>query len=715
MPSEKKKLYYNRELSWMDFNARVLEEAQEKDNPIMERLNFLAITGSNLDEFFMVRVAGVKGQIRSGYSKPDDSGLTPKELSAALEKKTHEFMDRQYSCLYRSILPTLKKQADMEFRSPDKMNGEQLRFIGSYFHLVLFPVLTPLAVDSSRPFPTLANKSLNLAVRLTERGNKDEKCFAIVQVPSILSRFAELPSDGGVRCFALLEDIITYHLGELFELHEIKAVCPFRITRNSDLTIDEEADDFMYEIQKSIKLRKRGRPVRLELQQHADADTRKFLVKSLGVSDGEVYELPGPLDLTFLSKFASLPGSEQLRFAPIRPTSPAGDFWGYTDIFEAIRDGDRMVHHPYETFDCVVQFIAQAAEDKDVLAIKQTLYRVSGNSPIIASLIRAAENGKQVTVLVELKARFDEENNINWARKLEKAGCHVIYGLSGLKTHCKIALVVRREEDGIRRYLHLGTGNYNDSTAKLYTDLGLFTCRESFGSDASSLFNVITGYSRPPEYRHFIVAPHGMRSFFEYMIRQEAQNAASGLPSGIVAKVNSLVDPQIIEQLYRASQAGVQIKLIVRGICCLVPGVKGVSDNITVISIVGQLLEHSRIFRFENAGNPKVYMGSADWMPRNLDRRVELVFPIEDERLRERAFGILDTLLSDTTNARYMRSDTGYDRVDLRGKQRVTAQLVFYRQAQERLKELKSIEKDSVLVPIHSADELDATQGKDEL
>lgn len=575
----------------MDFNARVLEEAQKKDNPIMERLRFLAITGSNLDEFFMVRVAGVKVQVRTGYTKPDDSGLTPKELLAALEEKTHAFMDKQYSCLYRSILPALKKQADMEFLPPDKMNDEQLQFIGEYFHRVLFPVLTPLAVDSSRPFPTLANKSLNLAVRLTSKENKGEKCFAVVQVPSILPRFKELPKNGETRCFALLEDIITYYLEELFELHEIKAVCPFRITRNSDLTIDEEADDFMYEIQKSIKRRKRGRPVRLEILQHTDGDTRKFLIKTLDIAENEVYELPGPIDLTFFSKFAGLPGCERFSFAPIRPTSPAGDFWGYTDIFEAIREGDRLVHHPYETFDCVVQFIAQAAEDEDVLAIKQTLYRVSGNSPIIASLIRAAENGKQVTVLVELKARFDEENNINWANKLEKAGCHVIYGLQGLKTHCKIALVVRQEDDGIRRYLHLGTGNYNDSTAKIYTDLGLFTCNSQYGADASSLFNVITGYSRPPEYRHFVVAPHGMRPFFCRMIRNETENAKRGLPSGITAKVNSLVDPEIISLLYEASQAGVPIKLIVRGICCLIPGLEGISENITVISIVGQLLE----------------------------------------------------------------------------------------------------------------------------
>ena len=660
MAPEKKKYYYNRELSWMDFNARVLEEAQKKDNPIMERLRFLAITGSNLDEFFMVRVAGVKVQVRTGYTKPDDSGLTPKELLAALEEKTHAFMDKQYSCLYRSILPALKKQADMEFLPPDKMNDEQLQFIGEYFHRVLFPVLTPLAVDSSRPFPTLANKSLNLAVRLTSKENKGEKCFAVVQVPSILPRFKELPKNGETRCFALLEDIITYYLEELFELHEIKAVCPFRITRNSDLTIDEEADDFMYEIQKSIKRRKRGRPVRLEILQHTDSDTRKFLIKTLDIAENEVYELPGPIDLTFFSKFAGLPGCERFSFAPIRPTSPAGDFWGYTDIFEAIREGDRLVHHPYETFDCVVQFIAQAAEDEDVLAIKQTLYRVSGNSPIIASLIRAAENGKQVTVLVELKARFDEENNIVWARKLEKAGCHVIYGLTGLKTHCKICLVVRREEDGIRRYVHLGTGNYNDSTARQYTDCGLLTCHPQIGEDATAVFNMLSGYSEPLHWNHLVLAPIWLRKRFMRMIQRETNHAREGRAARIIAKVNSLCDRDIIAALYEASCAGVQIDLIVRGICCLKAGIPGLSEHITVRSIVGNFLEHSRIFYFENDGAPEIYMGSADWMPRNLDRRVEILFPILEDELKKKAMHILQVQLDDNLKAHVLQPDGTY-------------------------------------------------------
>ena len=699
---EKKLPYYNRELSWMDFNARVLEEATKKENPLMERLRFLAITGSNLDEFFMVRVAGVKAQVNSNYKSKNDFDLTPQELLPLLEEKAHKFMERQYSCLHRSIGPAMAKQGLRFLRCQD-MTPEQLDYISQYFRQILFPVLTPLAVDGSRPFPMLANKTLNIAVYLKSKERKEEKNFAIVQVPSILPRFLELPSQEG-RAFTLLEDIIIYKLDELFELHEIKAACPFRITRDSDLEIDEEAEDFMSEVKKSIKRRKRGRPVRLELLLHCDKSIRSFLIDMLKIKKSEIYEVPGPLDLTFLSKFAGIKGCEDLCFKPITPV-PAADFWGYDDLFAAIREKDRLVHHPYESFDCVVKFIEQAAEDEDVLAIKQTLYRVSGNSPIIAALIKAAENGKQVTVLVELKARFDEENNINWANKLEKAGCHVIYGLQGLKTHCKIALVVRREEDGIRRYLHLGTGNYNDSTAKIYTDMGLFTCNSQYGADASSLFNVITGYSRPPEYQHFVVAPHGMRSFFVRRIKEETENAKKGLPCGITAKVNSLVDPEIIGLLYQASQAGVPVKLVVRGICCLIPGLPGVSENITVISIVGQLLEHSRIFRFENAGDPKIYMGSADWMPRNLDRRVELVFPIEEEDLKQRAFETLDTFLQDNTNARMMLPDTTYKHVDRRGKTAFSCQLTFYRRAQDRLKELERVEKDSPLIPIHSAED----------
>ncbi len=681
--------YNNREISWLSFNSRVLDEAFEKENPILERLNFLAITASNLDEFYMVRVAGVLDDVHEGIKAADPSGLTPKQLLKKLLEQIHNFVKRQYSCLNRSIMPLLHKNG-LHFLRISELNDKQKLFVDEYYHSMVFPVLTPMAVDTSRPFPLLANKSLNIAVKLI---NEDENAFAVVQVPSILPRFIELPSSTAGRSFVLLEDIIMSKLDMLFELYKIKCFSPFRLTRDSDLDIDEDVDDLLVEIQRSIKKRKRGKPIRLELLKHCDSELKRFLIDMLDMEEDEIYESSGPIDLTFFSKFARIDNCKALQFPPVVPVNPPADFCGYDDIFEAIREKDRLVHHPYESFDVVIDFVLKAASDPNVLAIKQTLYRVSGNSPIIAALIKAAENGKQVTVLVELKARFDEENNIQWAKKLEKAGCHVIYGLTGLKTHCKICLVVRNENNTIRRYVHMGTGNYNDSTARLYTDLGMFTCKEEYGEDASSLFNVLTGYSLPPEYNKFIVAPNGMRTFFEKAINREIDNAKAGLKSGITVKVNSLVDPGIIELLYNASKAGVKIIMIVRGICCLVPGLKDISENITVYSIVGQLLEHSRIFKFENAGNPEIYMGSADWMPRNLDRRVELVFPVEDESLKKRAFKILDTMLSDTVNMRVQRPDATYKLVDKRGKKLINSQLEFTKKA---LKTQKSAIKNNI-------------------
>ena len=677
----------DRELSWLDFNARVLEEAYEKENPLMERMRFLAITASNLDEFTMVRVAGVMDMAESKRSKISPAGMTAEELLPLLDRKIRDFVERQYSCLSRSILPQLEKSG-IRFVTAEQLTPQQKTHVDAYFNKVLFPVLTPMAVDRSRPFPMLANKSLNIVVRLQEKkdekdtGKKEQKkqkkskeAFAVVQVPSILPRFLELPETSEVngvkqRSFILLEEIIIAHMASLFELHEIISCSLFRITRDSDLSIDEESNDFLEEIKASIKKRKTGRPVRLEVETDCDDEALAFLEEMLPIEKSRVVRVTGPLDLTLFSKFASIPGCSSMCYDPIIPVAEPADFVGYEDIFAAIRAHDCMIHHPYESFDVVVDFVRAAAEDPDVLAIKQTLYRVSGHSPIVAALMRAAENGKQVTVLVELKARFDEENNIHWAQKLEKAGCHVVYGLSGLKTHCKILLVVRREEDGIRRYVHMGTGNYNDSTARIYTDMGVMTCKEPYGSDASSLFNVLTGYSRPPRYNRFVTAPIDMRPFFREMIEGEIACAAQGLPSGITAKVNSLVDPEIIELLYKASQAGVPVKLIVRGICCLIPGVPGLSENITVHSIVGQLLEHSRIFRFECGGKPRIWMGSADWMQRNLDHRVELVFPIEAE-LMPRAEEILEVMWSDNVNTRVMQPDTSYQLVDRRGSRKL--------------------------------------------
>ena len=640
---------------------------------MLERFKFLGITASNLDEFFMVRVAGVKEQVRSGYREPDNAGLAPQQQLTLLSAKIHAFVEKQYTCLSRSLIPLLRQQAFFLLRA-EEWNEDQRSFADDYFRNVLFPVLTPLAVDRSRPFPMLSNKSLNLGIRLKREG---ELAFAVVQVPSILPRLVELPCENG-RAFVLLETIIEAHLAELFELHDIEAVAAFRVTRNADLDIDEESEDLLIEIQESIKKRKRGKPVRLELSRHCDGELKEFLTEMLDVDELDIYEIGGPLDLTFCFRISSL--DDRLRLPPINPV-PAADFCGWEDMFAAIRERDRFVHHPYESFDSVVNFVRTAAEDPDVLAIKQTLYRVSGNSPIIAALMRAADNGKQVTVLVELKARFDEENNIHWALKLEEAGCHVIYGLAGLKTHCKILLVVRREEDGLRRYVHMGTGNYNDSTARQYTDMGMFTCRESYGADASSLFNVLTGYSRPPQYNRFVTAPEGMRPFFQRMIERETENAKNGLPSGIYAKVNSLVDPDIIYRLYAASQSGVPVRLVVRGICSLIPGVPGVSENIRVVSLVGQLLEHSRIFRFENGGNPKLYLGSADWMPRNLDRRVELVFPVEDEDIIRRVEEVIALTQEDTVNAREQNGDGVYSMVDGRGRPAVNSQLELAKRA----------------------------------
>ena len=684
----------DRELSWLDFNARVLEEAYEKENPLMERMRFLAITASNLDEFTMVRVAGVMDMAESKRTKVSPAGMTAEELLPLLDRKIRDFVERQYSCLNRSILPQLEKTG-IRFITAAQLTEQQKTHVDAYFDKVLFPVLTPMAVDRSRPFPMLANKSLNIVVRLQEKKDELEpskkehkkskksketkeskEAFAVVQVPSILPRFLELPEvseeKNGVkqRSFILLEEVIMAHMASLFELHEIISCSLFRIIRDSDLSIDEESNDFLEEIKASIKKRKTGRPVRLEVETGCDDEALEFLQEMLSIEESRVIRVTGPLDLTLFSKFASIPGCSHMCYDPIVPVAEPADFVGYEDVFAAIRAHDCMIHHPYESFNVVVDFVRAAAEDPDVLAIKQTLYRVSGNSPIVAALMRAAENGKQVTVLVELKARFDEENNIHWAQKLEKAGCHVVYGLSGLKTHCKILLVVRREEDGIRRYVHMGTGNYNDSTARIYTDLGVMTCKEPYGSDASSLFNVLTGYSRPPRYNRFVTAPIDLRPFFKEMIEGEIACAAQGLPSGITAKVNSLVDPEIIELLYKASQAGVPVKLIVRGICCLIPGVPGLSENITVHSIVGQLLEHSRIFRFECGGKPRIWMGSADWMQRNLDHRVELVFPIEPE-LMPRAEEILEVMWSDNVNTRVMQPDTSYQLIDRRGSRKL--------------------------------------------
>lgn len=709
------KNYVNRELSWLEFNYRVLSEARDKSLPLFERLKFLSITASNLDEFFMVRVASLRDMVHAKYTKPDIAGLKPEEQLEKISVKTHELVNVQYSTYNRSLLPALKLQGLRIIEDHEDLTQEQGQFVDQYFHDNVYPVLTPMAFDSSRPFPLVRNKSLNIAALLQKKKDSDgELEFAMVQVPSVLPRFVELPvtaqEDGGeMRNVILLEEIIERNMQTLFLNYDILAAHPFRIMRNADLTIDEEeAEDLLEEIQKQLKKRQWGEVIRLEVEEKIDKRLLKILRKELDVSSQDIFEISGPLDLTVLMKlYGGLNGFDNLKAAGYTP-QPAPAFMNEDDIFANIRKGDILLHHPYQTFDPVVNFVRTAAKDPDVLAIKQTLYRVSGNSPIIAALAAAADNGKQVSVLVELKARFDEENNINWAKKLEKAGCHVIYGLVGLKTHSKITLVVRREEDGIRRYVHLGTGNYNDSTAKLYTDCGLMTCNPLIGEDATAVFNMLSGYSEPPSWNKLAVAPIWLRKQFLRLIRREAAHAKAGRKARIVAKMNSLCDKEIIAALYEASCAGVTIELIVRGICCLKAGVPGLSENIHVRSIVGNFLEHSRIFYFENDGTPQIFMGSADWMPRNLDKRVEIVFPVEDEKLKEAVYHILEVELEDNVKAHILQPDGTYEKQDKRGKVLVNSQKQFCEEAVYMAK--MAVKRDDpvstrVFIPVESHNE----------
>ena len=679
---EQKERFYNRELSWLDFNYRVLSEARDKNNPLMERLKFLSITASNLDEFFMIRVASLKDQVNAGYTKRDISGMTSQEQIDAILQVTHKFEIAQYNTYNRSFLPSLKKEGLTIVTEFEKLTEEQADYVDHYFQQEVFPVLTPMAVDSSRPFPLIRNKSLNIGALLMDKKKKGTIDFATVQVPSVLPRVVTIPSDDdGSTCIILLEQIIEKNIQKLFMNYKVLCATPFRVMRNADLTIDEdEAADLLIEIEKQLKKRQWGEAIRLEVEENIDKRLLKILRKELQIGEEAIYKINGPLDLTFLMKLYGLDGFDHLKEKKYIPQSPAM-LDPTRNLFEQIRERDILLHHPYESFDPVVTFVRVAAKDPNVLAIKQTLYRVSSNSPIIASLAEAAENGKQVSVLVELKARFDEENNIVWARKLEKAGCHVIYGLVGLKTHSKITLVVRKEEDGIRRYVHLGTGNYNDSTAKLYTDMGMFTCKQRYGEDATAVFNMLSGYSEPLGWNKLALAPVWLRDRFLSLITREQNNAKRGRPAAIIAKMNSLCDPGIIEALYEASNAGVSIQLIVRGICCLRAGVPGLSENIQVRSIVGTFLEHSRIFYFENDGSPEIFMGSADWMPRNLDKRVEILFPVEDEELKERIKHILDIQLADTKKAHLLRPDGTYEKVDQRGKNPLNSQMYFCEQA----------------------------------
>lgn len=696
----KSEYYKNRELSWILFNTRVLEEARDKNNPLFERMKFLSITSSNLDEFFMVRVASLKDMVHAEYDKEDIAGMTPVRQLAEINRETHSFVNSQYITYNRSLLPALKAEHLHLITRHEELSEEQKQFVDVFFMENVYPVLTPMAVDSSRPFPLIRNKSLNIGALLSKKDKSSELEFATVQVPSVIPRIVPLPdSEDGTKNVILLEEVIERNIEKLFLNYDIVCAHPYRIMRNADLSIDEdEAEDLLKEIERQLKKRQWGEAIRLEVEESMDKRLLKILKKELRIKEEDLFKINGALDLTFLMKLYGMEGFERLKYPKYKP-QPVPEIQEGESIFHQIRKGDILLHHPYQTFNPVVDFIKQAARDKDVLAIKQTLYRVSGNSPIIAALAQAAENGKQVSVLVELKARFDEENNIGWARMLEKAGCHVIYGLVGLKTHSKITLVVRKEEDGIRRYVHLGTGNYNDATAKLYTDLGLLTCSERIGADATAVFNMLSGYSEPKSWNCLSVAPIWLRDKFVNLIGRERDNARQGKKAHIIAKMNSLCDKGIIESLYEASAAGVKIELIVRGICCLKVGIPGVSENITVRSIVGNFLEHSRIYYFYADGNEEIYMSSADWMSRNLDRRVEILFPVEDEKLKKKARHILDIQLSDTLKARVMKEDGSYEKVDKRGKILLSSQQYFCKEA-ARLNETKdSMQRERVFIP----------------
>ncbi len=677
--------YTNRELSWVMFDQRVLSEARDKSIPLFERLKFLSITASNLDEFFMIRVASLKDMVHAGYEKEDIAGMTASAQLEALDTEIHKLVELQYSTYNRSLLPLLMQNGLHVVRRHEDLTPEEAEYADRYFADNVYPVLTPMAVDSSRPFPLIRNKSLNIGALVRKKGTEEGVDFATVQVPSVLARIVELPATEEGRKVILLEEVIERNIHKLFLNYDIICAHPFRIMRNADLTIDEdEAEDLLKEIKKQLKKRQWGVAIRLEVEAGMDKHLLKIIRKELKMTDRDIYRIDGPLDLTFLMKMYALEGFSHLKTPKYEP-KPVAKMPAGCDIFEQIRKGDILLHHPYQSFMPVVDFIRQAAQDPKVLAIKQTLYRVSGNSPIIAALAQAAENGKQVSVLVELKARFDEENNIVWAKMLEKAGCHVIYGLVGLKTHSKITLVVRREEDGIRRYVHLGTGNYNDATAKLYSDIGMFTCSESIGEDATAVFNMLSGYSEPLMWNKLALAPLWLKDQFLYLIGREKKYALEGKKARIIAKMNSLCDPDIIAALYEASAAGVKIDLIVRGICSLKVGIPGVSENITVRSIVGDFLEHSRIFYFENDESYQVYCASADWMPRNLERRVEILFPVEKQELKEELVHILQYQLKDTVKAHVLKPSGIYEKIDKRGKEVFNSQEAFCREAAEGL------------------------------
>ena len=672
--------YLNRELSWLEFNARVLEEAADTTNPLLERLKFASIFSSNLDEFFEVRVAGLQQQLYAGIEPQDygADGLDPAEQLSRVAERIHALVAEQHRLLESEILPGLA-EAGIQRVTLDGLDAAERDYLDKLFAREIYPVLTPLAIDPGHPFPHVHNKSLNI-VLLVENVESGQQLYGVVQVPAVLDRVVALPGPAERMRFVLLEEIIAAHLGDLFGGFKVLAHTVFRVTRNTDLAINEDdAEDLLQTIEETLRQRILGEAVRLEILASGDARFAQMLMGALDLRESDVYRVNGPVDVTALMALHRGDGFKNLRDEALVPR-PAPAFASGENPFDVIRGSDVLVHHPYESFGAVVDFIDRAADDPQVLAIKQTLYRTSGGSPIISALARAAQNGKQVTALVELKARFDEENNIVWARELEQAGVHVVYGIVGLKTHCKAALVVRRERSGLRRYVHLSTGNYNPTTARVYTDIGLFTANSAFGEDVSEMFNLLTGYSQTGRWRKLVVAPVALRERVIALIDRERRHAEAGQPARIIVKMNALVEVSVIDALYRASQAGVEIDLVIRGTCCLRAGLPGVSERIRVTSIVDRFLEHSRVFYFSNAGSPEVFLASADWMPRNFFRRIEVMFPVEDAQLKARVVDrILPTILADNVKARLQNPDGSYRRVGAgEGQATIRSQTVLH-------------------------------------
>jgi polyphosphate kinase len=674
-------LFLNRELSWLEFNGRVLEEARDATNPLLERLKFATIVASNLDEFFMVRVAGLKQAVEEGDTGPDLAGLTPSQQLFLISEQAHKMVEGLYTALTGEILPALA-QRGIRIAAVEALDEAQRAAMSRYFKDEVLPTLTPLAIDSARPFPMLANLSLNLALLLAPAEGESGPRLAVVQVPGRLPRLVRVAGGDG-STYAWIEDVLSSELGRLFPGQPILEAAVFRVARDSELDLDDEGGRSLLEtVEEELRKRRGSRVVRLEVRAGAGEALVGTLASRLGVGPEETYRIPGPLDVRPLMQLYDLPALEDLRDAPLKPL-PLAETEGREDIFALLDERDLLVHHPYDAFDPVVAFASQAATDPDVLAIKQTLYRTSGDSPVVRALARAAELGKQVTVVVELTARFDEQSNIQWARSLEQAGAHVIFGIRGYKTHAKICLVVRRGRQGIRRYVHLGTGNYNDRTARVYTDFGLMTSDAEIGEDASAFFNALTGYSDPPRMKKLVMAPTHLRDRFLDLIRREQRRAEAGQAAEIRAKMNSLVDEEIIRALYDASRAGVRIRLNVRGICCLRPGLKGHGETIDVVSIVDRFLEHARIFYFHNGGDEEVYLSSADWMPRNMDRRIELLFPVLAPEGRQKVLDALDAMFQDNVKSRWLQADGAYKRKKPpKGEDPFRAQIHLHREAQ---------------------------------